>query len=71
MRFDIALQRILDDTGRGPQALSTNPEFLRETHDNFSQVAVTLPHVDLEVDTSEVAAAAVADRLFDHLDGVK
>jgi len=65
--FNIALKRVIADSDRGPQAITRNPQFLRDTHDNFSRVATTLPHVDLEVDTSEMAAATVAERLFEHL----
>lgn len=66
-RFDVALQRVLDDPDRRPQAISANPEFLREAHDNFEQVVETLPPVDLEVDSSDLSADAVAQSLFRHL----
>ncbi len=66
--FEIALKRVLDDPGRGPDAISANPEFLRATHENFSKVALSLPHIDLEVDTSEVTAAEVADLLLGHVE---
>lgn len=66
--FEIALERVLGDPGRGPDAISATPEFLRATHENFSKVAGSLPDVDLEVDTSEVTAAEVADLLLGHVE---
>jgi|GEM_PF-2727396 len=67
--FEIALRRVATDPGRGPSALSQDPEFLRATHERFREVEQSLPRVDIEIDTSEMSAADVADRLLTLLQG--
>ena len=65
VRFDIALERVAADTGRPPSALSRNPDFLRSTYDAFS--ALDLPLTDETFDTSQTAAANIAERLTGRL----
>lgn len=67
--FEIALRRVAVDPGRGPSALSQDREFLRATHDRFREVESSLPRVDIEIDTAEMSAADVADRLLTLLQG--
>lgn len=69
--FEIAVRRVATDPGRGPSSLSQDREFLRATHERFREVEQSLPHVDIEVDTSEMSAADVADRLFTLLNAIR
>jgi len=67
--FEIALQRVMIDPGRGPGAISRDSELLRTTHERFREVEQSLPRVDIEIETSDMSAADVADRLFALLQG--
>ena len=62
--FEIALERVASDPERGPSAMSTQPDFLRETHVAFAERVTSLPPVDIDLDTSASTAAEVADRAF-------
>ena len=64
---DLALERVRSDPERGPDALSRDEAFLRETHDTFRNLEPTLPVADLILDTSELSARDVAARLADRL----
>jgi thymidylate kinase len=66
--FEVALGRVQADPGRGSMARSAQPEFLRATHQVFAEVADSLPRVDVELDTSGLTAAEVADQVFALLD---
>ena len=68
--YEIALERVTSDPERGPSAMSTRPDFLRETHVAFADRITSLPQVDIDLDTSASTAAEVADRAFSllHLD---
>jgi len=67
--FEIALRRVTIDPNRGPSALSQDREFLRTTHERFRKIESSLPRVDIEIDTAEMSAADVADRLLTLLQG--
>lgn len=64
----VALERVAADPERGPDALSAEPDFLRATHATFAELAGSLPNVDMEIDTSNLPPAEVADRVFTLLD---
>jgi thymidylate kinase len=61
--FDVALQRVLSDGDRGPNALSRDPKFLRSAHDAFELHARTFPAAQLEVDASTMTAAEIAKQV--------
>lgn len=67
--FEIALQRVTTDPGRGTRAISRDRGFLRATHERFRGVEQSLPRVDIEIETSDMSAADVADRLVTLLQG--
>jgi thymidylate kinase len=58
--FQVALERVTGDPDRYEHALSTDPDFLRSTHEAFAERHATLPPPDLELDTSTVDAAEIA-----------
>jgi hypothetical protein len=62
--YEVALARVTSDPTRGPRAVSTRPDFLRRTHDTFRETIESLPPVDLDLDTTDLSADAVADRIF-------
>lgn len=66
--FEVALARVQSDSERGPTATSAQPEFLRAAHETFANLVGSLPHIDIDIDTSTSAAAEVADHVFALLD---
>lgn len=67
--FEVALQRVTTDQGRGSDALSQDCEFLRAAHERFRKMEQSLPGVDIEIDTSDISATDVADRILTFLQG--
>lgn len=61
---EVALERVAADPERGPDALSAQPDFLRATHATFAELVRSLPNLDMEIDTSKLTPAEVADRVF-------
>lgn len=66
--FEVALARVQADRGRGPTARSAQPAFLRATHERFADLIASLPHFDIDLDTSVSTAAEAAERIFALLD---
>lgn len=62
--FEVALERVVSDPDRGPDAVSADPAFLRSTHERFAELVGSLPKVDLEIETSHLTPAEVADQVF-------
>lgn len=60
--YDTALARVTADSDRG---ISKDPGFLRMTHDAFAAIEPTLPSVDLVIETAELTADGVADRIYE------
>jgi shikimate kinase len=61
--FDVALERVTDDPGRGASRL---PDFLRGTHDAFAQLRPAIP-ADLAYDTTVMTPEAIVDDLVSRL----
>lgn len=67
--FEAALARVEADPGRGAGAVSRDPAFLRATHDAFGHRA--FPPFDIEIDTTQLGADAVAERIMATISGAQ
>jgi shikimate kinase len=65
--FEVARKRVTSDADRKPGALSTQPGFLKSTHESFLETESELPRVDLQLDTSDLTAESVADWVAERL----